>query len=67
MIELFRYIEHSFVRPASKDNSIDLEADSDFQNKIRGERNEPSGGEKIRKDAKEFIDANFATEPYDLH
>jgi hypothetical protein len=63
MIELFRYIEQSFVRPASKDNSVDLGSDSDFQNKIRSERNQPSAGEKIRRDAQEFIDANFAESP----
>jgi len=63
MIELFRYIEQSFVRPASKDNSVDLGSDSDFQNKIRSERNQPSAGEKIRRDAQEFIDANFTDSP----
>ena len=60
MIELFRYIEQSFVRPANKDDSVDLTNDSDFQNKIRSERNQPSAGEKIRRDAQEFIDAHFA-------
>ena len=63
MTELFRYIEQSFVRPASKDNSISLDADSDFQNKIRRERNQPSAGEKIRKEAQDFIAAKFATSP----
>ncbi len=60
MVELFRYIEQSFVRPANKDNSIDLEDQSDFQMKLRRDRNLPDGADRVREDATDFIDANFS-------
>jgi hypothetical protein len=60
MIELFRYIEHSFVPPATEDKSINVEDDSDLQNTIRRERDQPSGHEIIRRITEEFIQSNFS-------
>lgn len=59
MIELIRYIEHSYVLPALEDNAIKVEDDSDFQNKIREQRDGSSGEETIREDATAFIYKHF--------
>ena len=60
MLELFRYIEQSIVPPTDDDHSINVEGPSDFQDTIRRQRDEPSGGDEMKRTAQEFITAQFA-------
>jgi hypothetical protein len=59
MIELFRYIEQSFVVPPTNLNAIDVSNSSDFQNKLRRDlQQEKNGSLQLRKDAENFIERN---------
>jgi hypothetical protein len=59
MIELFRYIEQSFVVPPTNLNAIDVSNSSDFQNKLRRDLQQKKNGSlQLRKDAENFIERN---------
>ena len=69
MIDLFRYIEQSFIVPPKNLNAIDVSDSSDFQNKLRidlqQEENVPL---QLRKDAGDFIEnySNKSENPFNL-
>jgi hypothetical protein len=60
MIELFRYIEQSFVSATQDDTSINVENNSDFQNGLRSARNRHTATERMREEAEAYVNANFS-------
>jgi hypothetical protein len=57
MIDLFRYIEQSFVVPPVNLKAIDVSDSSDFQNKLRRDlQQEENVPLQLRKDASNFIE-----------
>jgi hypothetical protein len=63
MLELFRYIEQSFVEPTRDNKFINVENNSEFQNKLRDERNQNGAAERMREEANQYLNANFADSP----
>jgi len=55
MIELFRYIEQSFVVPPANIDTIDVSDTSDFQKKLRSDLKKGNFSE-LRKEAENFIE-----------
>lgn len=60
MIDLFRYIEQSYVVPSANLNAIEVRVDSsDFQNKLRNDLQSNSfDSTNIRKEVENFIEEN---------
>lgn len=67
MVDLFRYIEQSFIVPPLKLDAIDVNDSSDFQDKLRTElQSNPDDPDKIRKTAEDFIKNNPFQNPGSL-
>lgn len=61
MIDLFRYIEQSFVIPSAKIEAISVESNTDFQTKTKEKLTSGSATTpEIRKLANDFIDTNYS-------
>lgn len=59
MIDLFRYIEQSFVVPPANLNAIDVSDSSDFQKKLLSDLQlNPPNSPELRKEAENFIEKN---------